>query len=84
MSCLHDLKYVLKATSKQKSNGQIFPPKLFSGTIFFFKVPMFILLMEWLLIIFAIYCMESMWLNQDGGQWFVILQSYLLTDYVKL
>ena len=45
---------------------------------------MFISLMEWLLIIFAINCMESTCLNQDGGQWFVIRQSYLLTDCVKL
>ena len=37
MPCLHDLKYVLKATSKQKSNRQIFPHKIILRNYFFFK-----------------------------------------------
>ena len=83
MPCLHDLKYVLKATSKQTSTRQIFPHKIILR-YYFFKSAHVYLLMEWLLIIFAIYRMESRWLKQDGGQWFVIRQSCLLTDCVKL
>ena len=35
MPCLHDLKYVLKATSKQTSTRQIFPRKIILRYYFF-------------------------------------------------
>ena len=37
MPCLHDLKYVLKATSKQTSTRQIFPHKIILRYYFFKK-----------------------------------------------
>ena len=81
MPCLRDMKYVLKAlaTSKQKSNfvhSYYFwtNRQKYFHTIFLLKAATLILSLPY---------KESTWLNQDGGQWLVIWQSFLLTDCAK-
>ena len=78
MPCLHDLKYALKATSKQKSNRQIIPHKIIpSAHVYFIDG---VVTHYFCHILYGKHMVEL----KDGGQWLVIRQSYLLTDYVKL
>lgn len=73
------------ATSKQKSNfiHSYNKLRIISERIDGNIATQFFLLKAATVTTLSLPYMESMWLNQDGGQWLVIQQSFLLTDCIK-